>query len=199
MTCDQHEGMEPVGDRPPACVECGKIIYTRDCEECGETFIKWDARGSDSVASGPWVTMDGMLCCIPCGRRHDRKQMRREAEEARVAGHFDVVAYCRAIREGHTDEEARQIANDEEGSGPGSPVAGSYTAPNAQDLNIPSSTPPSAIFWQWVERLINKYLCPRPDAKPLWLAQWWYNLTGRIEAFCHRQYCEHCSEPVPVD
>jgi len=35
----------------------------------------------------------------------------------------DVVAYCRALRDGHTDEEARQIANGEEGSSSGSPVA----------------------------------------------------------------------------
>jgi NTP pyrophosphatase (non-canonical NTP hydrolase) len=42
----------------------------------------------------------------------------------------DVVAYCRAIREGYTHEEARQIASDEEGSGPGSPVAESYEQAN---------------------------------------------------------------------
>lgn len=58
---------------------------------------------------------------------------------------------------------------------------------------------PSVYFWQWVERLINEYLCPRPDAKPLWLSQWWYNVTGWMEGFCHRQYCNRCSCPSSVD
>jgi len=38
----------------------------------------------------------------------------------------DVVAYCRAIREGYTNEEARRIASDQESNNPASGVAGSY-------------------------------------------------------------------------
>lgn len=65
---------------------------------------------------------------------------------------------------------------------------------NDSEFPVPDKIHPAHHFWAWLGSLINKYLCCRPDARPLWLSQWWYNLTGRVEAFCSRRASEGIEE-----
>jgi hypothetical protein len=94
--CAWHEGAEgrkvgPDDDPHEGCQNCGKLIETKDCAGCGLTFLDFSIKDFDDVISGPFVTSDGDLMCIPCGRHHE--QAVRDAEDAESARDGDWHEY----------------------------------------------------------------------------------------------------------
>ena len=81
-SCLWHKKENPIKENePPGCCGCGAMYATRDCENCGKTFLDWNARGYDDVVAGPYVTTSGDMYCTRCGPRRDRAEEEREADE----------------------------------------------------------------------------------------------------------------------
>lgn len=85
--CKWHEHCEgrlvgPEDDPHDACSNCGRLIETKECEDCGLTFPDWSIQTFDDVISGPAATSEGDFVCIPCARRHARDERAREEYES---------------------------------------------------------------------------------------------------------------------
>lgn len=81
-SCLWHRREKPIQENDSTgCCGCGAMYVTRDCENCGKTFLDWNARGYDDVVAGPYVTCSGDLYCTRCGPRRDRAEEEREADE----------------------------------------------------------------------------------------------------------------------
>lgn len=79
--CAWHEGDEPLDAQcEPGCQGCGRLLEWKTCEGCHADFLDWSVRTFDDVISGPAVTSEGDLYCIPCARQHAAAE-ERQAEE----------------------------------------------------------------------------------------------------------------------
>lgn len=66
---------------PPGCDECGRLISTIICDECGMEFLDWDDNGFDDVMAGPAITSMGDFCCKRCLTRIESEmEMEMETE-----------------------------------------------------------------------------------------------------------------------
>lgn len=54
------------------CPDCGNLLADRRCQNCGQDFLDWSAKGYDDIVSAPAVCEYGDLTCVRCLRsRHD--------------------------------------------------------------------------------------------------------------------------------
>jgi len=64
------------------------MLSTKDCENCGRTFIDWDDRTADDVIAGPYVLSSGDLMCMSCGPQNDRERERAAEGEYAYPGDY---------------------------------------------------------------------------------------------------------------
>ena len=71
--CRWHKGepavsYDPEGDEVLAyCPECGRMLDTRDCIRCGQSFIDWGSTLSgDDVMAAVMANGHGDVCCTGC-------------------------------------------------------------------------------------------------------------------------------------
>jgi hypothetical protein len=75
--CRWHQGDKPLqiaddGSDWPCCPECSRMLETKDCNGCGQTFLDWEATSWDDIIAPPAATSDGDLCCLACLPRVER-------------------------------------------------------------------------------------------------------------------------------
>ena len=64
--CKWHKGDTPIRDEFEAlCPNCGKMIITRTCDNCKETFLDWQSNLIDDVMSPP-SSYNGDFMCQSC-------------------------------------------------------------------------------------------------------------------------------------
>jgi hypothetical protein len=80
--CGWHKGERAVewGEDGlyPYCPKCGRMLWTKDCPRCGQSYLDWTARGWDDIGAPVAMNMSGHVMCLRCVIHTDREE---ETEE----------------------------------------------------------------------------------------------------------------------
>ena len=87
--CKWHKNEEPIQDgETVGCPDCGRLIATKICSNCGQEFLDWAHRGYDDIIAGPAATSNGDFCCRACLPGIEREIERQDEEDSLEFG-FD--------------------------------------------------------------------------------------------------------------
>jgi uncharacterized protein YbaR (Trm112 family) len=176
MTCADHEHRMPISadGPPPHCTDCGKLLWTVACGECGERFLDYSREGSDDLMSAPHLTADGMLVCSGC-RRMYRKEERRRRERQEHGCAFEHPYENRVVYEPPVAERPAATA------GPADDADGSMAVPSEEPWRPP--TLPSTLGGLWCflwGHAGGAGSCRRCGSTPYTDDEWWPQVGERL-------------------